>query len=605
MFPANTITRQLFFSLGFVVFGIVIISALAILFLQRIRAIDAFSRQILEERNLLTEMIRTDVEFLRFETVNQEFFRQRESSYLAIRDSLGKRLEQKHRALEKNSLLTYFQASEELNTIGKGIETYHDTFRRLVENIYFRGFKDFGLEGDMRRYAHELEKSKSLSLADLLSLRRHEKDFILRKEKLYVIQFNKLADSIVQTMGERSAAAVNLIQYQEHFNKLTEIEDQIGLVPTAGLLGALRNNSKTISNQLQELEELSDNRAGHLIKQSAMTFLMVCIVATLICGLLTYYTSMRLARPIKRLSTFMEKFLISEGLNESEIENRASTNEMTHLLQSFIILTRKVRAQISEIQLKSYELQRQNQELKRLNEELDRFVYSAAHDLKSPLTSMDGLVRLARKEINNNGFDHYFHMMHDSIGRMYGFISDITDYARNKRQNLKIEKTDIAKVINDIRDSLAFLPNAHRVFTDFTVRGEEVFSDKARLEIILNNLISNAYQYMDPAKKVPFLRIEVNATASDVELIVADNGLGIDSKHLPRVFDMFYRATEISKGTGIGLFLVKECVRMLRGRVSVKSVCGEWTSFRIRIPNFTQGHVHIPENEDVVLAESF
>ena len=84
---------------------------------------------------------------------------------------------------------------------------------------------------------------------------------------------------------------------------------------------------------------------------------------------------------------------------------------------------------------------------------------------------------------------------------------------------------------------------------------------------------------------------------------MADNGIGIARQHIRKVFDMFYRAVEHSKGTGIGLFLVKESVKMLRGRISVKSSLGEWTVFYLNLPNLRQGNVNTPESEAVILDE--
>jgi signal transduction histidine kinase len=287
---------------------------------------------------------------------------------------------------------------------------------------------------------------------------------------------------------------------------------------------------------------------------------------------------------------------VNEGLNETDLQSALDTNEISNLSQAFIKLSRKLKNQFGEIQ-------QQNRELKKLNEELDRFIYSAAHDLKSPLASMDGLIRLAEREINSPGHAHYFQMMSSSVHKLDGFIRDITDYAKNKRQHLKIEKIDLERLVFDILDSVRFLPHADLLRAQVSVTGVEFYTDRARLEIVLKNLISNSYRYMDFGKQEPYLKIEGVVGEKELRINVIDNGIGIGKGHLPRIFDMFYRAVEHSQGTGIGLFLVKESVKMLRGRISVKSNLGEWTLFHLVLPNLKDGNLNVPESEVYMLEE--
>jgi signal transduction histidine kinase len=108
---------------------------------------------------------------------------------------------------------------------------------------------------------------------------------------------------------------------------------------------------------------------------------------------------------------------------------------------------------------------------------------------------------------------------------------------------------------------------------------------------------------MDITKSSSFLRIEGSIHDDQLRISIVDNGIGIGKQHFTRIFDMFYRAVEHSKGTGIGLFLVKESVKMLRGRISVKSVLGEWTMFYLMLPNFKHGSINLPESEAIVLEE--
>ncbi|MFZ6010711.1 MAG: sensor histidine kinase [Bacteroidota bacterium] len=599
---ANTITRQLFFSFGILVLSLVMISVFSLFFLWRTRTINTISLEIDNQHLLINQLIKTDVDFLRFETVNQNYFKTGRSVFLERRDSLSEIIETRNETLHRTMLSNRFLIDYQFHQIDSTLAKYNNTLETLIEKINKRGFKDYGLEGTMRNFAHRLEsKQSSIPLNALLTLRRHEKDFLLRKEGQYVGFFNRLADDLV---SRHAGHDEDLMAYQETFNRLTQLDIEIGILPTEGLLGQLNQQTIIISAKLKLLTDVSNRRAEELIEESALFFSIICVVTIILCSILTYFTSTRLARPIKKLSQSMGKFIVNEGLNEKELENSAVTDEIGNLSQSFIKLTRKLRAQFGEIQQKSQLLEKQNKELQKLNEELDRFIYSAAHDLKSPLTSLDGLIRLAKKEIDDPENEHYFRMMIGSVQKLYGFIRDITDYAKNKRQQLCIEKINLHQVVIDIIEDLKFLPHADRILEYIHVDGAYLFTDKTRLEIVLKNIVSNSFRYLDLAKENSFIRIEASIQSHFMSLHISDNGIGIDKQHLPKIFDMFYRAVEHSQGTGIGLFLVKESIKMLGGRISVESVLGQGTTFHIYIPNLTYGQMNIPESEDIIAGEN-
>ncbi len=116
-----------------------------------------------------------------------------------------------------------------------------------------------------------------------------------------------------------------------------------------------------------------------------------------------------------------------------------------------------------------------------------------------------------------------------------------------------------------------------------------VVSDRHRLSVIINNLVSNGFKYFDPEKKDSFFSIYVQITEEKVVMVFSDNGIGIDQEYLDKVFDMFFRATQSVMGSGLGLYIVQEAVHKLRGEVSVESQIGGGTTFRIEMPNFAKG----------------
>lgn len=588
----NSITKRLFFSFGILVFNIIVITFLALFFQWRAARTSDIVHHIDNERILMINLIKTDLDFLRFETVNTGYFLTGKSPLLRERDSLL--------ALLRTGLsdINAYDVIRQDAYVGieQKLTVYNNTFQELREKINERGFKDYGVEGAMRDFAHELEDNGAeIALADLLTLRRHEKDFILRKESNYVDKFNMLADRMINELREKRhfPLAGSLAQYKTQFNLLVRLNMEIGITPASGLLEQLNSQKEAISADFERLTVLSDATRDRIIRESTLYFSGISVFLIVLSLLLTYYTSVHLARPIKKLSSSMGKFIVNEGLDERELVGSQITDEIGTLSQSFVTLSRKLKTQFQEILY-------QNNELRKLNAELDRFIYSTAHDLKSPLASLHGLIRLAELEINSRKHAHYFNMMSNSVKKLDGFIRDITDYARNKRQQLKIERVDLSAMVTEILDSMKFLPNADRVNATLSVEGGDFFTDRTRLEIILRNLLSNSFRYMDLSKAESFVRMEGVVSAGELKLKVKDNGIGIADEHLPRIFDMFYRAVEVSQGTGIGLFIVKESVKMLRGRISVRSSPGQYTNFYLSLPDLREGPVNSPESEEVI-----
>ena len=111
------------------------------------------------------------------------------------------------------------------------------------------------------------------------------------------------------------------------------------------------------------------------------------------------------------------------------------------------------------------------------------------------------------------------------------------------------------------------------------------FTDAYRLSVIVNNLVSNAIKYRDGSKDESVLLVNASFSPPELRLTVRDNGIGIPPEYMPRIFEMFFRATERSEGAGLGLYIVKETVEKLRGQIEVESEVGNYTTFTVTLHN--------------------
>lgn len=229
----------------------------------------------------------------------------------------------------------------------------------------------------------------------------------------------------------------------------------------------------------------------------------------------------------------------------------------------------------------------ENQELKTANYELDRFVYSTSHDLRAPLNSMLGLIEIAKEDTTEELMLEYFKMLKDSAKKLDGFICDILDYSRNSRMEVNNEQINFRELIKSVTENLKFIGDNNRMVEfKIEISGETSFrSDKNRLITILSNLISNAIRYQNSQIPNPFVSIKIETSPTETNIFIQDNGIGIDEESQSKIFDMFYRVSQESVGSGLGLYIVKEAVSKLNGDIKVESAIGAGTTFLIKIPN--------------------
>lgn len=226
-----------------------------------------------------------------------------------------------------------------------------------------------------------------------------------------------------------------------------------------------------------------------------------------------------------------------------------------------------------------------NEMLVKTNDELDRFVYSTSHDLRAPLTSVMGLINIADRSDDPREVKRYLGMMKDRVHSLDKFIKDITDYSRNNRLDIGREKVNLSELADEVWESLKYAPEAENIHFHIDIPKEAcVESDKNRLRVIMANLISNAIRYHDGRKQHKFIKLQHQMNGKVFYLKVEDNGQGIPAEYHTKIFDMFYRANESSKGSGLGLYIVNEALMKLSGSIHLDSAPGVGSTFTIKLP---------------------
>jgi signal transduction histidine kinase len=218
-------------------------------------------------------------------------------------------------------------------------------------------------------------------------------------------------------------------------------------------------------------------------------------------------------------------------------------------------------------------------------------MYSLGHDLRAPIHSALGLIALSKDEQDLATLHQYNDLKEKSLIRLDNFIQDILDYSRNSHTELRIIAVNLSQEVQNIIELNQNLKDNENVQTFVNIHQDfEFYTDKYRMNLILNNLISNAFRYQNPQNQNQWVAIDATVNESQAKIVVRDNGIGIGQEHLDKVFQMFYRATNQVKGSGLGLYIVQEAIHRLEGKIQLDSQAGVGTSFTIELPNlhFTQ-----------------
>ncbi|QKG51950.1 PAS domain-containing sensor histidine kinase [Hymenobacter sp. BRD67] len=236
------------------------------------------------------------------------------------------------------------------------------------------------------------------------------------------------------------------------------------------------------------------------------------------------------------------------------------------------------------------ELKEVNDQLRRTNVDLDTFVYTASHDLKAPITNIEGILLALRDTLPpavllDEVVAHLLELLDDTVGRFQFTIAQLTDISRLQLAPAEpAEPVNLATVVDHIRLDLA--PALAAADTQLTVAVDSdivVSFSPANLRSVVYNLLSNAVKYraLDRASQV---QLWAEQQDSAVVLVVQDNGLGISELQQRQLFGLFQRLHTHVEGTGVGLYITKRLVENAGGTIQVQSQPNVGTTFRVTFP---------------------
>jgi signal transduction histidine kinase len=336
------------------------------------------------------------------------------------------------------------------------------------------------------------------------------------------------------------------------------------------------------------------------VREARQLTLVALTFASLLAIAATAWLSLRLARPVEAFAHHLGELARQGGEFRAEAPFAApAIAEYAQMVESAGRLHASLSASIAKLAARTHELQLANQETTARAEQLERldklrteFLDALSHDLRIPLTAIQGYVELL-EDLDDPALGtagrQYVEHIDEGRKRMQVMVEDLLDQARLGvgRLVLHRERVDLAALLQ--QTGAFFEPLARDKDLHFEVAcehpGPRPEADANRLVQILNNLISNAIKYTPAGGRV---EVSARAVGPDAEIAVADTGVGLDPEDKAHLFEKFYRSKrpEVQRehGSGLGLALAKGLVEAHGGRLEVDSTLGEGTVFRCYLP---------------------
>ncbi len=234
-----------------------------------------------------------------------------------------------------------------------------------------------------------------------------------------------------------------------------------------------------------------------------------------------------------------------------------------------------------ELRISNNEFNKSFEELSRINLELDNFVYSASHDLKTPLNNLEGLIALLKPTENGKEDQgELLNLIDKTVKRFKEVVNDMTLIAQTAKGNNGMHNINFPVLLDEIENDLSHIIKSTGTIIRSEIQVKDFQYPRKEIRSILFNLISNGIKYGHPHRS-PVITVRTKESSKEIILEVEDNSSGIAAEYLPDLFDKYFRINHDVEGSGLGLFIVKRMVENRGGKIEVTSKVGKGSVFSV------------------------
>lgn len=439
-------------------------------------------------------------------------------------------------------------------------------------------------QGDITRALSSTEKARAIATAieSIPELRKSylnqieiftvtgQKDNVIKAYDRYI----KLTDSLLNSESLEKQAQLNVL-YQ-----LDKSESEIRLL-----------NQENLLKQNQIVAQSERIRSQNYL---IILFITASVLLVALAYILFYYSRLK-KRDNEKLLRLNQEIQEKNEEIQTQSEELVEANKILYRLNNDLMEKQEeVKSQAEELIVSNEQINRINQDLEAMVQkrtaqlqsaynELDIFFYRSSHDFRRPLTTFLGLAEVASVTVKDKNALELFVKVKEtaeSLDKMLFKLQSISDigsqqliYKEVRLKDLLYELTDLFKTEVENRKI--------RVQIDLET-GKHFYANPVLLKIILENLLENAIYFGHPEN--PIIQISATYNQTHVTISIEDNGQGITAEHQDRIFEMYFRANERSKGNGLGLYIVKKALDKINGRITFKSTLHQGSTFIVQLP---------------------
>ncbi len=542
-------------------------------------------------RTKIQQNIALSQRFLLYETINPEFYIAKESEILNERRKLMQSAYRNWESLKTNQLTIDKRLMEAIDSIKWFLDEDESIMKSLTEAIQLRGFKDFGIEGKMRGYAHQLEQMKQIDLDRVLLLRRWEKDYMLRNDTTYIQRFEKVLQSLKNDYQYSKEITEILDNYWVSFRTIVNLDKIIGKKVNEGLNSRLQEHGINTEEYLKNISHLIVQEQQEQINRLQKIF-WFALISMILLGLATsFWFSKVLTKPLISISSMLNSIVKNNFDGKTPIIVLKSKDEIGKMTQDLAVMIEKMNENFTALRNMNQKLVASERALKEYNQIKDKFFSIIAHDLRGPFNTLKGLVNLLinyRDGLSKEEIDDFIHQINQTVINLSNLTNNLLTWALAQTEGVKIQMRTL-NLRDAVEDNIRLLQssadNKSVRLLNFVPAGLQVSADENILYFVLRNLISNAIKFSYQNGEVKVSGTETNGK---VFVQVIDNGVGMEQELVDKIFKIGEKVssqgTNQEKGTGLGLILSNEFLKKCNSEISVSSKVGSGSIFTFHLP---------------------
>lgn len=423
-----------------------------------------------------------------------------------------------------------------------------------------------------------------------LEIRRFEKNYFLYGTENNFTEVQRYADALGNLLQQHQqelralviAQQINklntrLVAYKEGLNRLHLAKKVTGPIKTQEIV-ALEDSIRTLGKELTDIAEQAAKNEHLIIQKLLRTtrrILLYSLLLLVTSGIaISLFIGRRIVNSLSRLEAHTRRLTAGQFYDASIVNDDI---EVTNLLHALNRMTNELRARRQQLV--------QSEKLASLG----TLLAGVAHELNNPLSNISSSAQILHEELDEGDIEFkktLISQINEQSDRARDIVRTLLEFSRTKdftRQSFNLAKI-LKETIVLVRGQV---PSEVAIETDIP-ENLELIADKQRLQQVFINLIKNALDVLGNEGNVWISAVEAGADRfgrHSVEIMVSDNGPGIDPEHRARIFDPFFSTKDVGHGSGLGLFIVHDIIERHGGTIQVESRREEGTTFTIWLPN--------------------